>query len=513
VYSLSHTDPYTTIDGVSRTVQAVYRSATQFTSASSDFSTDTGTISVDYGWPISEFQSVRAGLAISRSDLLTDPNGSPQEAVDWVRNNGDTYTQNARFGVPPLSYEYYGTKFDTYSLTLGWGYDSRNRALFADRGSRHRFNLSYTLPGSGVEFYTLNYDYMQFVPLTKWFTLLFSADVGYGLDIGDTTSIPPYRRFYAGGPESVRGFQESRLGPKDSFGNPYGGNLRTVMQTELLLPMPQKFRNSARFSIFFDAGNTFSTDSTTYVGRDGITPVDYEFSLIRSAIRPAWRCSGSPRSACSGSATPCRSMRPTPRASSTATRPKVFSFPSDRLSEVSRSMRIKTVSLALLALAASSLPLGAAQAQAKIGVVNVARLLQEAPQAQAASAALESEFAARRRDLENQQKDLKAREDKLAKDGAVMAEAERRNAEKTLRDGQRELARKQNEFLEDLNVRRNEALGQLQRSVLQEVQAYAKSAGLDVVVADALYASPSVDITSQVLSALQARKGAAPAKP
>jgi len=176
-------------------------------------------------------------------------------------------------------------------------------------------------------------------------------------------------------------------------------------------------------------------------------------------------------------------------------------------------MRIKTVSLALLALAATSLPAGAAQAQAKIGVVNISRLLQEAPQAQAASAALENEFAARRRDLENQQKDLKAREDKLAKDGAVMAEAERRNAEKTLRDGQRELARKQNEFLEDLNVRRNEALGQLQRSVLQEVQAYAKSAGLDVVVADALYASPSVDITGQVLSALQARKGAAPAKP
>ena len=176
-------------------------------------------------------------------------------------------------------------------------------------------------------------------------------------------------------------------------------------------------------------------------------------------------------------------------------------------------MRIKTVTLALLTIAASALPLGAAHAQAKIGVVNVARLLQEAPQAQAASQALENEFAARRRDLENQQKDLKAREDKLAKDGAVMSETERRNAEKTLRDNQRELARKQNEFLEDLNVRRNEALGQLQRTVLQEVQTYAKSAGLDVVVADALYASASVDITGQVLAALQARKGPGPAKP
>lgn len=175
-------------------------------------------------------------------------------------------------------------------------------------------------------------------------------------------------------------------------------------------------------------------------------------------------------------------------------------------------MRIKTVTLALVTLAAAALPVAHAQAQAKVGVVNVARLLQESPQAQAASQALENEFASRRRELETQQKDLKAREDKLQKDGAVMAEAERRNAEKTLRDGQRELARKQNEFLEDLNVRRNEALGQLQRSVLQEVQAYAKSAGLDVVVADALYASPSVDITNQVLAALS-RKGAAPAKP
>ena len=176
-------------------------------------------------------------------------------------------------------------------------------------------------------------------------------------------------------------------------------------------------------------------------------------------------------------------------------------------------MRIKTAMLAFVTLAASALPFAPAQAQAKIGVVNVARLLQEAPQAQAASAALENEFAARRRDLEAQQRDLKAMEDKLAKDGATMAEADRRNQEKTLRDGQRDLARKQNEFLEDLNVRRNEALGQLQRTVLQEVQNYAKTAGLDLVVADALYASPSVDITTQVLTALQAKGGKAPAKP
>ena len=177
-------------------------------------------------------------------------------------------------------------------------------------------------------------------------------------------------------------------------------------------------------------------------------------------------------------------------------------------------MRIKTALLALVTIAASALPLGAAQAQAKIGVVNMERLLQEAPQAQAASQSLVGEFANRKRELENTERDLKAREDKLQKDGATMAEADRRNQEKALRDSQRDFARKQNEFMEDLNVRRNEALGQLQRTVLQEVQSYAKTAGLDLVVTNVLYASTAVDITPQVLSALQAKgKAAAPAKP
>ena len=179
-------------------------------------------------------------------------------------------------------------------------------------------------------------------------------------------------------------------------------------------------------------------------------------------------------------------------------------------------MRSRSALFALVAAAAVVAPAtGAmAQTQAKIGFVNVSRLLAEAPQAQAASAALENEFAGRRRELENQQKDLKSREEKLQKDGAVMAENERRTAEKALRDGQREFARKQNEFLEDLNVRRNEALGQLQRAVVQEIQAYAKTAGFDIVVADALYASPALDITAQVLAALQSRnKTPAQAKP
>jgi len=183
--------------------------------------------------------------------------------------------------------------------------------------------------------------------------------------------------------------------------------------------------------------------------------------------------------------------------------------------------RLSLSALGLCVVAALA-PLAAAQADVKIAVVNVPKLLEEAPQAKAAMQALQDEFAPRQRNIVAQQKDLKAKEEKLQRDGAVMAENERRNAEKDLRDGQREMQRKQNEYVEDLNLRRNEELGKLQRSLLQEVQAYARGQNFDLVVGDGvLYVNESMDITAQVLNALQSRfktggtakPAAAPAKP
>jgi outer membrane protein insertion porin family len=279
VYSLSHTDPYVTIDGVSRTVSLSYRNYSQFTTNSSQFDTTTGALGVDYGWPLSEFQSVRVGLAAQRSDLFTDPNQSAEQSLVWVQNNGDTYTRKSTFGVPPIAFTYYGTRFDTYLLSAGWGFDSRNRAIFATSGSRHWLNVGYTAPGSDVEFYSLSYDWLQFVPLGRWLTIMNNFEVGYANDIGDTTSIPPYRNFFAGGAESVRGFRASTLGPKDTFGNPYGGNMKLTNQFELLLPMPEKFRNSARFSLFFDAGNVFSNDHVTFYNKTNVIPVEYDLDF------------------------------------------------------------------------------------------------------------------------------------------------------------------------------------------------------------------------------------------
>jgi outer membrane protein insertion porin family len=279
VYSIAHTDPYVTVDGVSRTVSVSYRNYSQYTSSSSKFDTTTGAIGVDYGWPLSEFQSVRVGLSAQHSDLFTDPNQSALQSLQWVQNNGNPYTRSSNVGIPPIEYTYYGTKFDTFPLSIGWGYDSRNRSIFATSGARHLLNLSYTVPGSDVEFYALTYDYLQFLPLTRWFTLMNNFEAGYAEPLGSTTAIPPYRNFYAGGAESVRGYRASTLGPKDTFGNPYGGNIKLTNQLELLLPMPEKFSGSARASVFFDAGYAFSNDNVKFYGPDNITPVDYNFSF------------------------------------------------------------------------------------------------------------------------------------------------------------------------------------------------------------------------------------------
>jgi outer membrane protein len=156
-----------------------------------------------------------------------------------------------------------------------------------------------------------------------------------------------------------------------------------------------------------------------------------------------------------------------------------------------------------------------AHAELKIGVVSVPQLIEESPQAKGAMQALQDEFMPRRREIETQQKELKAREERLTRDSAVMSEAERTKAEKDLRDGQRDLARRQNEYVEDLNVRRNEELGKLQRTLLQEVQTYARAQGFDLVIGDGvLFAKDGINITSAVLSNLQARgKTAPPAAP
>ena len=161
---------------------------------------------------------------------------------------------------------------------------------------------------------------------------------------------------------------------------------------------------------------------------------------------------------------------------------------------------------ATLAVALISTLGGVAVAQElKVGVVNIPVLMERAPQAKVAMDALQEEFAPRQRTIVAKQTEFEELTERVKRDFDVMGETERRNAEKDVRDLQREVARLQTEFREDLNLRRNEELGKLQRSLLKEVQDYAQTTNYDLVVGDGvLYASSTINITELVLRAMEA---------
>lgn len=141
----------------------------------------------------------------------------------------------------------------------------------------------------------------------------------------------------------------------------------------------------------------------------------------------------------------------------------------------------------------------------KIGFVNVGRLINESPQAAQAMEALQEEFASRQREIIAMQNEFQERQTQIERDLEVMGAEERRNAERDLRKNERELARQQQEFSEDFNLRRNESLRKVQSEVLREVQAFVAAEGFDLVVSDGvLYSSPAIDITEQVLAELKA---------
>jgi len=287
-YTFAHTDPYTTIDGVARTTSLTLRDITQFVAASSAFSTKQITGAIQWSYPISEYQYISLGTSANKNSLVVSQGYSAQQSVDWVKQNGNTFQRelsdtNGDGVVNSLDspYTVYGTNFYTYELTGGWSYEGRNRALFPDRGMKIAISARYALPLSDVKYYQSNFDFITYIPLWRKFLVSVQASVDYASALGKTTSLPPYLNYFAGGPDSVRGYRESRLGPKDNIGigNPYGGNFRVVNRYELIFPVPEKWKSSARVSLFYDIGNVFQTgNKVKFLGVDDITPVDYHFN-------------------------------------------------------------------------------------------------------------------------------------------------------------------------------------------------------------------------------------------
>ncbi len=270
VYDLSFTDPYRNMDGLQRSIQFSYQDIEQFTSVASQFSTTTMTAGLNWAYPITEYQQLRFGFAYQSAELITSYYSS-QQAREWVLNNGN----QINIGGPNSAIA--ATEIQSFELVAGWAFDTRNRVLFPDSGMRLSMNLQAAVPGSEVEYYVARMNFTKYFRLPGAWRFKINSELALGEGYGETTSPPPFRNFFGGGPGTVRGFKESWMGPIDSLGNPYGGNMLVANQLELIMPTPGKLGNSTRISLFYDIGNVFSTGGVTFYDRTGFNEIDYDF--------------------------------------------------------------------------------------------------------------------------------------------------------------------------------------------------------------------------------------------
>jgi outer membrane protein insertion porin family len=246
VYSLSHTDPYFTVDGVSQGFDIYTRKTDTSTLAVGSFGSDSAGGGVRWGLPIAEDDYLNVGLSIDRTTLKTDIN-SPVRYQNYVTT--------------------FGAKSNTLLTTLGWQKDGRDSLLVTTKGSLRRAVLEVSLPGSTATYVRATYQHQHFFPLDRRLTLAMNGEVGVARSYGNK-ELPFFKNFYAGGIGSVRGFDSGSLGPRDTALNEaIGGDKRLIGNAELLFPVPGMGRdNSMRLSVFMDAGNVWGYDSKFSLG-------------------------------------------------------------------------------------------------------------------------------------------------------------------------------------------------------------------------------------------------------
>ncbi len=237
IYSFSYTNPYYTIDGISRGFRLFNRSTNARQANIAAYTSDIYGAGVNFGFPLSEFNRARLALDYENTRLNTST-ATPTSYLAFIGDNGD--------------------EFDIVRLSLTWSHDTRNRAIFADRGGRRVFTASLAMPPGNLEYYKLRYRESHFFPLAGDYTFLLKGEVATGDGYGDTTELPFWERYYTGGANSVRGFRANRLGPREE-GVPRGGSFKVVGNAELILPVPFASDNkSLRLSAFFDIGNVYT---------------------------------------------------------------------------------------------------------------------------------------------------------------------------------------------------------------------------------------------------------------
>jgi outer membrane protein insertion porin family len=253
--SFNYFNPYFTLDGVSRGFNIFFRRLDFDERNIARYATDSAGVGVNFGFPISEVQRINFGLMADWTDI-TEGRFAAQEISDFIDKNGEEAIN--------------------YKLNLSWNASTLNRGLFPDRGSSQSIAMEIAVPGSDLQFFKINYAAERYFPITQTWTLRLRTELGFGDGYGNTTGLPFYENFFAGGFGSVRGFENSTLGPRttapvDAFGNPIffgdargdplGGNLLIETSMELIFPFPFVDDNRQfRPAFFIDVGNVFQTN-------------------------------------------------------------------------------------------------------------------------------------------------------------------------------------------------------------------------------------------------------------
>lgn len=240
VYSVSYTNPYYTDEGISRGFD-IFKRTTDATQISvSQYTSDTLGGGIRFGIPISDDETFQYGLSTEATTIhLT--NSSPQRFINFVNTFGKTTTNVLG--------------------TIGWTRDTRDSAIYPTEGMMQRSYLEVGLPVSDQRFYRLTYKHEWFQPLTPNLTLMLNGDFGYASGYGGKP-LPFFKNFTAGGVGSVRGYNTSSLGPRDSSNNYMGGNKSVVGNVELMFPMPGMGKEkSIRVSAFLDGGAIYGEPS------------------------------------------------------------------------------------------------------------------------------------------------------------------------------------------------------------------------------------------------------------
>ena len=238
-YALSYLDPYWTVDGVSRGFDIYRRDLDASTLSIGNYSSKTEGLGVRFGVPITEYNNVNFGLGYERTKLGLDVT-SPQRYIDFVN--------------------LFGKSSDTIRGSLGFASDTRDSIFYPTRGTLYEFGVEAGIPGGDLKYYRATYHHQWLHPVYGNIVLALNGEVGVAGGYGGKP-LPFFKNFYAGGVDSIRGFETSTLGPKDTNGDALGGAKRIVANVELLFPMPGiKNDKSVRLSGFMDVGNVFGKD-------------------------------------------------------------------------------------------------------------------------------------------------------------------------------------------------------------------------------------------------------------